>query len=434
MSEACTAISRFKRSVSALLGEARASGDTVAEQSEASPASSRDGEARQGEPAVQRRDTDQPIKVCYLINHLAPDGAPTVVESLIREIPADDIEFTVCFFGGDDTLQRTLEDAGARVVNFGARTEYPQFDPRALPAMVKFFAGASFDILHCHLPYAQSLGRLVAQLGDIDQVVSTQHNVPSNYHPVERVAERVTRRLDAATVAVSGGVESAFTGREPTRPTDRGAWGTIQNGIGVESFAKSVAEADAAAVRAEWDVADADPLFVNIARYQPQKGQLALIEAMEQVVERVPAAHLLIVGWGSLESDLRSAVRERGLSDAVTVTGRVPEIHGYYAAADAFVLSSEFEGLPVTLLEAMAAGCPIVATDIPGVREVVLDGETGSLVAPGNPDALAEALCRMGDASRRETFGTAGRNRVEGRFSVERMAADHLELYRTLVK
>jgi glycosyltransferase involved in cell wall biosynthesis len=410
----------------------RASGDTVRNSGGSNPTAIQDGQETAS--VTPGPSTDRPIEVCYLINHLAPDGAPTVVESLVEEIGADDIEFTVCFFGGDDTLQSNLEAAGARVRNFGATTDYPQFDPRSLPAMVDFFSGASFDILHCHLPYAQTLGRLVAHLGDIDHVVSTQHNVPSNYHPVERVAERATRRLDAATVAVSGGVESAFTGAEPTAPTERGAWGTIQNGIDVEAFAASVAAADGGSVREEWDVADADPLFVNIARYQPQKDQMALIEAMDRVADTLPSAHLLVVGWGTLEAELRAAVRERGLTDSVTVTGRVPEIHGYYAAADAFVLSSEFEGLPVTLLEAMAAGCPVVATDIPGVTEVVVDGETGRLVPPGDHEGLAEALLDMGDATRREAFGAAGRERVEGQFSVERMADDHVELYRSLAR
>jgi len=379
-----------------------------------------------------RRSQDEVIRVCFLTNKLAPDGAPTIVLNLVERAQQHNFDCTVCFFGGDDTLQQDFENTGARVVNFGAVGEYPQFDPRSLPHMLRFFHQASFDILHCHLPYSQSLGRLVGLVSDIDHIVSTQHNVPSNYHPVERLAERATRRLDTATVAVSGGVESAFTGSDPTRPTEQGPWGTIQNGIDVDAFAESVAEADSSNVRAEWDVVDADPLFVNIARYQPQKAQRDLIAAMERVLEQLPSAHLLIVGWGSLESDLRSAVRERGLTDSVTVTGRVPEIHGYYAAADAFVLSSKFEGLPVTLLEAMAAGCPVVATDIPGVREVVADGETGTLVQPTNPAALAAALVGMSDEARREAFATAGRKRVKEQFSVGRMAADYLELYRSL--
>jgi glycosyltransferase involved in cell wall biosynthesis len=375
---------------------------------------------------------DAPIEVCYLINHLAPDGAPTVIESLVAELPADEIECTVCFFGGDDTLRERLESSGARVVDFGATTEYPQFDPRSLPSLVTFFARESFDILHCHLPYAQSLGRVVGQLGNIEHIVSTQHNVPSNYHPVERLAERVTQSLDSATVAVSGGVESAFTGRDPTTSTGSG-WGTIQNGIDVDAFSTSVAESNPGDVYEQWGVEDADPLFVNIARYQPQKGQRTLIESMERVVEAVPSAKLLVVGWGPLGDELRTSVQERGLTDAVTVTGRVPDIHPYYAAADTFVLPSNFEGLPVTLLEAMAAACPIVATDIPGVREVVVDGATGTLVAPESPKALADALIEMAQHTNRDQFGTTGHQRVQEQFSIQQMVTEHVTLYQSLM-
>lgn len=379
-------------------------------------------------------DTDQVIELCYLTNQLPPDGAPSVIESLVEHIEAEDISITVCFFGSDDTLQSTLEAKGVAVHNFGAVTEFPQFDPRALFSMIGFFASESFDILHCHLPYSQSLGRIVATVADIDRVVSTQHNVPSNYHPVERVAERATRSVDAATVAVSGGVESAFTGSEPTALDEDGTWCTIQNGINVDGFASSVAAADGAEIRDEWNIDEDAPLFVNIARYQPQKAQRDLIAAMETVVETIPAANLLVVGWGPLEDDLREEVETRGLGDAVTITGRVPDIHGYYAAADTFVLSSQFEGLPVALLEAMAAACPVVATDIPGVREVVIEGETGQLVAPGEPDGLAETLVDVAQSSESERLGKNGYDRVKSNFSIEQMAEKHVRLYRSLVE
>ena len=376
---------------------------------------------------------ERPTEVCYLINHLAPDGAPSVVESLVAETPADDVSFTVCFFGGDGSLQESMERAGARVVDFGAATDYPQFDPRSLPSMVAFFARESFDVLHCHLPYAQSLGRVVGRLADVDHVVSTQHNVPSNYHPVERLAERATRRLDSATVAVSGGVESAFTGENPSRHTDGGRWCTIQNGIDVDAFAAAVDDSGPESVRERWGVEDADPLFVNVARYDPEKGQHTLIAAMEDVVETLPSAHLLVVGWGALESDLRAAVSDRGLTESVTVTGRVPDIHGYYAAADVFVSASTTEGLPVTLLEAMSASRPVVATDIPGVQEVVVEGETGALVPTDTPDELADAMVETAEPGRREAFGENGFRCVRDQFSVESMVADHLALYRGLV-
>ncbi|WP_394353563.1 glycosyltransferase [Halosimplex rubrum] len=125
-----------------------------------------------------------------------------------------------------------------------------------------------------------------------------------------------------------------------------------------------------------------------------------------------------MVGWGPREDRLRDRIRQRGLGDAVTVTGRVPSVHEYYALADVFVSSSVFEGLPIAHLEGMAAGLPIVATDIPGVVEVVVDGETGLLIPPEDPGALASGMCELADATRRTEFGHEGRQRVESKFDI----------------
>jgi glycosyltransferase involved in cell wall biosynthesis len=384
--------------------------------------------------ASQTTEDGDTISVCYLINKIPPDGAPTVVKNLVEQGQTGNLEFTVCFFGGDDSLRPDLEAADARVVDFGAEGEFPQLDPRALPSMVRFFARETFDILHCHLPASQSVGRILGRLSGIEYVVSTQHNVPANYHTVERAAEFVTRPLDEKTIAVSEGVQSAFTGEsELFTPGSDDKWGTIPNGIDVESFAEAVDAADPKAVRDEWGLTVADPLFLNVARYEPQKRQRDIIEAMEHVVDDQTDAHLLVVGWGSLESDLRDEVWDRGLSDAVTITGRVPEIHSYYAAADVFVSASAFEGLPVTLLEAMAAQCPIVATDIYGVREVVTDGETGLLVPPESPRQLARSMNKFENESRRRRFGKRGYQRVQERFALEEMVRRHRSLYRDLV-
>ncbi|WP_336338462.1 glycosyltransferase [Haloarcula brevis] len=383
--------------------------------------------------AISRQSRDETLRVCFLINKLAPDGAPTIVLNLVEQARDQPFDFTVCFFGGDDTLRQDFEAAGARVVDFGAVGEFPQFDPRSLPCMLRFFRQASFDVLHCHLPYSQSLGRLVGSVADIDHIVSTQHNVPANYHPIERVAERITRPLDSRTIAVSEGVQTAFTGESEVFDYGaNGQWTTIPNGIDVDAFAGSVEAADGSAVHQEWGLSDSDPLFLNVARYEPQKRQETLIEAMGDVVDTAPSAHLLIVGWGSLESSLRTKVRNAGLSEAVTVTGRVPEIHGYYAAADAFVSASAFEGLPVTILEAMAATCPVVATDIDGVREVVLDGETGRLVPPEEPTQMATAMRELTEHATRERYGAKGYDRVQNMFTVEQMVSRYTRLYRSL--
>jgi len=369
--------------------------------------------------------------ICYLTNQLEPAGAPNVVLDLVQNTD-ERIDFTICFFGSDDTLQTEFEAAGAQVVDFGAQTDHPQFDPRSIVPMVQFFRRNSFDILHCHLPYSQSLGRIVGALSDVEHVVSTQHNVRSNYFLVERGVEQVTRPLDSATVAVSDGVRESFESGErgPFASSDR--WQTIHNGLDVESFRRNLSEADPDAVREKLDLDD-ERIYVSVGRYVSVKAQADLIRAMAAGVPNLENAHLLIVGWGPLESALKETATELGVSDRVTVTGFADNVYDYYAVADAFVSSSTKEGLPIAQLEAMAAELPIVATAIPGVEEVITDGETGLLVPPESPDALASAMGDLASAKRRSALGTRALKRVRNEFTIQQMVRDHLALYGDLL-
>ena len=367
------------------------------------------------------------MNVCYLITTLAPAGAENLLLDIVRHTPPeDDISYTVCFMGRDDTLEREFEDAGARVVDFNAEILFP-YDPRALSRMYRFFRREPIDILHAHLPSMHWIGRSIGRLAGISCIVSTHHNLPDNYGDFSRATERLTRPLDSVTVAVSEGVREAFGGTED-------GWRVIHNGIEVDRFAETVAEIDPTGVARKFDF-DRDALvFLNVARYSPQKAQVDLVRAMERVAPEVPGAALLLVGWGDCEEEIGREIRRRNLEDRVFLTGRVGTVHEYYALADVFVLPSRIEGFGIVLLEAMAAGLPAIATDIPGVNEVVRDGDSGILVRPADPDGLAEAMISMRSAGHRKRFGSRGRERVARHFDVRNTVESHRDLYRNIAK
>lgn len=369
------------------------------------------------------------MDVCYLINQLAPGGAPTLLSNLVEGMGDRDVTFTVCMIGGDDTLVADFESKGVEVVNFDAKFK---FDPIAVLDLARFLRERDFDVLHAHLPYAQTLGRICSLFTDVDAVVSTQHNVPGNYHPVTRFTERVTRRLDDATIAVSRGVERAFRGDAHMFDGSlEDGWCTIHNGIDVEGFHDAVRSADAATV--EPRVSAEDLVYLNVSRYVPGKAQDVLIDAMEDVVATEPGAKLFVVGWGKREAKLRQRVRDRGLEESVTITGRVPSVHEYYALADVFVSSSIHEGLPTTHLEAMAATVPIVGTEIPGVTEAVVDGETGTLVPPRDRSALSDAMLELVDEDERMRLAENGYDHVHEQFDTVSTVDRHHRLYESLV-
>jgi glycosyltransferase involved in cell wall biosynthesis len=369
------------------------------------------------------------MDVCFLINQLAPGGAPTLLLDIVTHTDDANTDYTVCFIEGDDTLVSDFENAGARVVDFGAEFK---FDPRALARLAHFFRHEEFDVLHAHLPYSQTLGRVFGRLGGIETIVSTQHSVPENYHPITATLERATRPLDTKTVAISEGVEREFTGSaHQYEPGQHGQWCTIYNGVDVTGFNERVTTADVTDLESQYGIED-EPVFLNVGRYVPAKAQHDLITAMGRVVREYPDARLFIVGWGALEDELSDAVDDHGLSVNVTVTGRVPpaDIHEYYALANVFVSSSRIEGLPIATLEAMAANLPVVATDIPGMRGVIEDGTTGLLTPPNAPGQLADAMMRAVTAD--EPYGAKGCERAAATFDIRKTASLHVQLYHEL--
>jgi glycosyltransferase involved in cell wall biosynthesis len=172
------------------------------------------------------------------------------------------------------------------------------------------------------------------------------------------------------------------------------------------------------------------PIVGNVAALVPHKGQRHLIEAATQVLPQVPDARFVIAGEGELRPALERQIKEHRLEKHVLLAGFRPDVLSLHKAFDIFVMSSITEGLGTSLLDAMACGKPIVATRAGGIPEVVVDGETGILVAPRDDRALASAIVTLlRDESLRHRMGEAGRARVRTHFSAERMVQDTLRVY-----
>lgn len=369
------------------------------------------------------------MKVCFLINELAPAGAQTLLLDIVRNTDADDIEYTVCFIEGDDSLVSDFENDDVRIVDFDAKFK---FDPRTLGRMFRFFRREEFDVLHAHLPYSQTLGRVFGRVGNIEHIVSTQHNVPTNYHPITGTLERITRQLDSRTIAVSEGIERAFTGSARQYESNQSRqWCTIYNGVDVSGFNQRIMAADTTVLESQYDIGNG-PVFLSVGRYVPAKAQHDLIAAMNRVVREQSDAQLFIVGWGELADELHQTVANFALESNVTITGRVSndDLYRFYSCSDAFVSSSVREGLPIAHLEAMAAELPVVATEIPGVEEIIEHGRTGFLAPARSSSELADRMIEVVEAD--EPLGMNGYERAATMFDIGDTAAAHVKLYREL--
>ncbi len=188
--------------------------------------------------------------------------------------------------------------------------------------------------------------------------------------------------------------------------------------------------APAAALHEELWLPHGAPIVGNVAALVPHKGQRHLIEAARQVLPQVPDVRFVIAGDGELRPALERQIREHRLEKHVVLAGFRPDVLSLHKAFDIFVMSSVTEGLGTSLIDAMACGKPIVATSVGGIPEVVVDGETGFLVAPRDHEAMARAITALlKDEALRRRMGEAGRTRARVRFSAGRMVHDTLRVY-----
>jgi glycosyltransferase involved in cell wall biosynthesis len=212
-------------------------------------------------------------------------------------------------------------------------------------------------------------------------------------------------------------------------PWARDRFVTIPNGISPPPPGRS-----RAVVRAELDLLDSDRLILAVGSLTRQKDHAVLIEAFQRVARRASGVHLAIAGEGPLRTALERQVNDAGLTDRVHLLGARSDAVDLIAAADAFALASVREGLSITLLEAMRAGCPVVATRVGGSPEAIEHGASGWIVEPRDPRALSEALLELlGDPVHAAECARSARQCWQERFTAERMVADTEELYQEVL-
>lgn len=363
------------------------------------------------------------MRVAHLIESDGPGGAERVVADLATAFQAGGAT-SVVFVprDGEGWLAGQLQGTGVTVEQF--RIERP-----LSPACARFLAAAfrryRIDLAHSHEFSMAVYGAWASWLAGVPHVI-TMHG--SRYYAARlrrRLAMRAAVALSGKTVAVShpladhlrrdlhlsrSHVERIPNGVRPAPP----AHGTIRRELGLEA---------------------ADRLIVSVGNLYPVKGHRHLIDALALLTDRHPTTHLAIGGRGDLEDALRCQARARGIEDRVHLLGLRVDIPAVLRAADLFVLPSLSEGLPLALLEAMFAGCPIVATDVGDVRVALAHGEAGALVEPGRPNELARAIDELlSDPSRASELGERASRLASVEHGIDRMVRRYGSVYERLLR
>ncbi len=364
--------------------------------------------------ADRTRAAASPRRVLYVINDLLLGGAQRVL--LDQAAGLDRARFTpevasleIVPNGG---IAPAFREAGIPMHLLRGPGESKLFAIGRLHALMGRLAPA---IVHTHLAVAGIAGRSVARAHGVGRIVTTLHNLSDweelRASPV-RALDRHTLAFASAVVTVSDAVRRAA---EQVSPGLSPKLFTVHNGVRLDAFTGATTER--AAARAHLGLAHDAFVVGSVARLDPRKGLDTLIEAAALATSRVPTLHVMVVGDGPERARLESLVLARGLEGRVTLRAHEPRVRGHLAAMDVFAAPSRTEGLGVAIIEALAAGLPVLASRVGGIPEVMGceasatspagDG-CGMLLAPADPAVWAEAIVRVAsDAILRQRWAHA---------------------------
>jgi glycosyltransferase involved in cell wall biosynthesis len=278
-----------------------------------------------------------------------------------------------------------LRDLGVPVTDLGVRNG---LDLRWVWRLRQLLKRGRYDIVHVHSPFVAGIARLVAlTVRPRPRLMSTEHNSWAMYRWPTRILNRITFGLDDAHVMVSNQVLRSVPERQRTNCE------VIVYGVKTAQIADISATRDV--VRAELGIAPNQVVVCTIANLRREKGYPDLLAAAASVIARNDDVLFLAVGQGPLEAEIRARHHELGLGDRFQLLGYRSDAVRILAASDIFALASLFEGFPIAVMEALAAGLPVVATDAGGVPDVIVDGVEGRVLPRQDPQLLADALLEL---------------------------------------
>jgi glycosyltransferase involved in cell wall biosynthesis len=364
------------------------------------------------------------LRVVQVITRCVRGGAYQVVRCLLDRLPREEFEQTLV--SGPEAAPPE-----ARVVPDLLREISPRNDCAALVRLTRIFARERPDVVHAHTYKAGVLASVAGRLAGVPAVLFTPHghifsrgaNIPGVPGGLRlEVLRWVTRAAQGCADRITALSEPDLEQQLALRLSPASKYVVVRNGIDCDRFAGPRPR-----------LVEGGPILGAVGRFSEEKGHRHLLEAVALLRGRIPGLRLVLVGYGALEGELRSRAAGLGLDGVVTFAGE-RDSADVLGGFDVFVQPSLYESQGLAILEAMAAGVPVIACDVGGVRDGVRDGETGLLVPPADPRALADAvlrLCGDPDLSRR-LAERAGRD-VRDRFSASAMLESYASLYRDLL-
>jgi glycosyltransferase involved in cell wall biosynthesis len=364
------------------------------------------------------------LRVLMLVNRLREGGGERFATGLAIHLPRERFDVSVCTTRRPaGPLVAELESAGIRHVGLGRRR---RSDLAPLARFARILRRERFDVLHAHMFGSSFWAATIGRACRVPVVIAQEQTWSYEGQPLRRwIDGNVIGRFAHAFVAVSTADRARMTAIEgvPEEKT-----------IFIPNAYVPRPSAPGGDLRAELGLDGDVPLVGTVCVHRVQKALDVLLEAFAALVKRFPEVHLALGGRGPETPRLEALVAQNRLADRVHFIGRRADVDSVLRALDVAVMSSDYEGTPLFGLECMANGTPLVATDVGGLRDIIEPGETGLLVPPRDPEALATAMeALLRDPERRQRISARARDSLE-EFTIERAAERFAALYERLLR
>ncbi len=365
-------------------------------------------------------------KVLFIIWSLERGGAERFLAGLLHHLDRTKFQPTLCCLNWKGQWGEDVERAGIPVI---ALNKKGKVDLKAFRQLKRIFREGQFDIVNTHLWLADTMGRLAAIQTGVKTIVSTAQNVDIWKKGWHKQVDRWFGRRTQAVIAVSKAVKKYYH-EDVGLPEDK--IHVIPNAIDPETYnhVESVEH-----LYEEFNLDKDNFVLACIGRLNMQKGHQYLIQAVARLKDSHPRLRILIVGKGETQAEMEQLSHTLNITDRLRFVGHRSDIAAILQFSHGLILPSIFEGLPLCVLEAMAASRPVIATDVGGTAELAIDQETAFIVPPRDVDQLAQAIAKLMDLpDHGQGMGQRGRKVVESNFSIQAITRQTEELFTTLVE
>lgn len=374
-----------------------------------------------------------PVRLCIVTNDLEIGGVQRVIVDLCAGFDRSRFLPEIVLVCGEGPHIGTMQQMGVtvHVVPCISRIAFMKVpSPRGLYRLVRVMKSRAFDVVHSHLFFGNMFGRIAAIMARIPVIIATEHNTYLDKSLWRRLIDLLLAYKTSVIVTVTKAVAD-FTAQQEHIPRDR--FEVIANGIDAGHYRQS--NFDHASIRRSLGIPEESLLIGTVGRLVPQKNMTVLLEAASAIFARHPNVSLLIVGDGCQRPLLEERAQRLGIASRVIFAGARLDVRPFLAIMDVFAHSPRYEGFGLVLLEAMAAGVPVVARAVGGIPEVVEHNRSGILIDDDSQKTLENAIeTLLMDKDTRQRLIDGGYHLVHDRFSRQRMVQHYQELYARLLR